>query len=148
MAVLIAPLRSSRYTLMRRQVLRALKVPRATPPCAPPIPLPFPKALLSPSKSRFVAVVFGLDIPPIAVANQNTVITHGKMEYDTKTRTKAPNCCYCSYIGHRLTCDTAKSVTSDPKSFASESVRMRWPVILVRPPSRQTAIRISVGLSF
>ena len=27
---------------------------------------------------------------------------------------------------------TAQSVTSDPKSFASDSVRNRWPVILVR----------------
>lgn len=26
----------------------------------------------------------------------------------------------------------AKSVTNDPKSFASDSVRKRWPVILVR----------------
>jgi hypothetical protein len=59
------------------------------------------------------------------------------MEFDTKTREYALN--------HRIaasseplqanptdnTLTTGASVTSDPNSFAHESVRKRWPVILV-----------------
>lgn len=134
-AVLIVLLSCTRYTLLRHQVLRALKVPKATPPCAPPIPLCLFLSLIEPLQKLLRCSISSRQSPrscrkpnprPSLKAKWNTIPRHVR---------RHPIAAPAHIIQRRLTCDTAQSVTSDPKSFASESVRTRWPVILVRPLS-------------
>ena len=53
------------------------------------------------------------------------------MDLDTKTRKYSPAPVGVHYQDSLTPSPSAKAVTSDPTSFANDSVRKRWPVILV-----------------